>query len=58
MTSGIRSAAPCDRLWQVAAVVGLRTSQTDEVLLAAGCTSTVADWSELTEARLRALVAR
>ena len=43
---------------KVAAVVGIRTSLSDDVLCAAGATATVADWSELSEARLRELVAR
>jgi len=42
---------------QVAAVVGLRTSLTDEALRSKGCTVTVADWTEVTETQLRELVA-
>merc|ERR1740139_735694 len=53
-SAGIRAGVAA----KVAAVVGLRTSQTDGALRAAGATATVADWSELSEARLRELVNR
>lgn len=43
---------------KVAAVVGIRSSLTDEQLRGAGCAVTVADWTEVTETQLRELVCR
>ena len=52
--TGVRAGAAA----KVAAVVGIRTSLTDAALCAAGADATVADWSELSEAKLRELAAR
>lgn len=50
--TGIRSGVAA----QVAAVVGIRTSLSDEKMRGAGATLSVSDWSELSESQLRDLV--